>query len=313
MNAPPPIVLIAGPTASGKSALALRLAEQAGGEIVNADALQLYRDLRVLSARPSPEEEQRAPHHLFGVADAADGWSVGRWVRAALPVLEDIAGRGKAAIVVGGTGLYFRALTRGIADIPEVPTADAQALAGLGEPSLRERLATADPQAEARISRGDIQRLARALAVAEATGRPLSAWQADTLPPLAPDAWRGVVLEPPRDALYAACDARMGRMIAAGALEEVRALLARGLSPALPAMKAVGVRELAAHLAGETTLPQAIALAQQATRNYAKRQLTWLRNQTPDWPRIDAVDPDARWGQFLALFGDLTAPGARGI
>jgi tRNA dimethylallyltransferase len=307
------IWLIAGPTASGKSDLALRLAERIGGEIVNADALQLYRDLRVLSARPSPKAEQRVPHHLFGVADAADGWSVGRWLRAALPMLEAIAGRGRGAIVVGGTGLYLRALTRGIADIPEVPTAAAQALAGLGEPALRERLAEADPQAEARIATGDLQRLARALAVSEATGRALSAWQADTLPPLAAGDWRGVVLEPPREALYAACDARMTQMIAAGALEEVGALTARGLPPTLPAMKAVGVRELAAHLAGDLGLPAAVALAQQATRNYAKRQLTWLRNQTPDWPRIDAADSDLRWGQFLALFRDLTAPGARGI
>jgi tRNA dimethylallyltransferase len=313
MNPPPPIILIAGPTASGKSALALRLAEDVGGEIVNADALQLYRDLRILSARPSPEEEAGAPHHLFGVADASDGWSVGRWVRAALPVLEAVAARGRPAIVVGGTGLYFRALTRGIADIPEAPLAAAQALAALGEPALRERLAMADPAAAARISPGDVQRLTRALAVFEATGRPLTDWQADTHPLIAPGAWRGVVLAPPRAALYAACDARMDRMIAEGALDEVRALMARGLSPTLPAMKAVGVRELAAHLAGETPLDQAIAQARQATRNYAKRQLTWLRNQTPDWPRIDAAEPDARWGQFLALSGALTAPGAHGI
>jgi tRNA dimethylallyltransferase len=308
-----PVTLIAGPTASGKSALALWLAEQAGGEIVNADALQLYRDLSILSARPSPEEMARVPHHLFGAADAADGWSVGRWARAAGPVLDDIAKRGRPAVVVGGTGLYFRALTVGLAEIPEVPQAAAQTLAALGEAGLRARLAKADPEAAARISPGDVQRLSRALAVFEATGRPLSAWQADTAPMLAPGSWRGVVLAPPRAALYARCDARLAAMVEAGALDEVAALMARGLSPALPAMKAVGLRELAAHLSGQTSLAAALAEAQQATRNYAKRQLTWFRNQTPDWPRIDAEDAEGQRRQFIALFGDLTATGARVI
>lgn len=305
------IWLIAGPTASGKSALALDLAERTGGEIVNADALQLYRDLRLLSARPSAGDEARAPHHLFGVADAADGWSVGRWARAALPALEAIAARGRPAIVVGGTGLYFRALTEGLADIPDAP--QAHALAALGEDALRARLASADPAAAARVFPGDVQRLARALAVFEATGRPLSAWQAATRPLLAPDAWRGVVLEPPRAALYARCDARLEQMVAAGAVEEAAALVARGLPPGLPAMKAVGVRELAAHAAGGTSLAEALAAAQQATRRYAKRQLTWFRNQTPGWPRLDAADAEGQRRQFLALFGDLTATGGRAI
>ncbi|MDR3511124.1 MAG: tRNA (adenosine(37)-N6)-dimethylallyltransferase MiaA [Caulobacteraceae bacterium] len=313
MGAAASVILIAGPTASGKSALALWLAERIGGEIVNADALQLYRDLRVLSARPSPEEEARLPHHLFGVADAADGWSVGRWTRAAGPVLAQVAARGRTAVVVGGTGLYFRALTQGLAEVPETPLAHAQALAALGEPALRLRLERLDPEAAARIFPGDLQRLARALAVAETTGRPLSAWQADTRPMLAPDAWRGVVLEPPRAALYARCDARLTAMVAAGALEEAAALMARGLSPALPAMKAVGLRELAAHVAGEASLEEALAAAQQATRRYAKRQLTWFRNQTPDWPRVGAVDPEGQQRQFLALFADLTATGGRVI
>ena len=299
---PPLVTLIAGPTASGKSALALRLAEATGGEVVGADALQLYRDLRILSARPSPEEEARAPHHLFGIADAADGWSVGRWARAAVPVIEDIVARGRPAVVIGGTGLYFRALTQGVAEIPPVPQAAARAFTDLGEPALRERLAAVDPAAEARIAPGDRQRLTRALAVADATGRPLSAWQAETRPLLAPGAWRAVVLEPPREALYARCDARLAAMVEAGALDEVRALTARGLDQRLPAMKAVGLRELAAHAAGETTLAEALARAQQATRNYAKRQLTWFRNQTPDWPRLDADRAGTRsGGQFLAL------------
>jgi len=304
------IWLIAGPTASGKSALALRLAEQAGGEIVGADALQLYADLRVLSARPPAEEEARAPHHLFGVADAADGWSVGRWLRAATAVMDEIAARGRPVIVVGGTGLYFNALTKGLAEVPPVPApvlAEAMALYdSAGEAEVRATLGSVDPAAEARIGPNDRQRLTRALAVARATGRALSDWQAGTTPTLAPGDWRGVVLEPPRPALHARCDARLLAMVEAGAVAEAAALDARGLDPRLPAMKAVGLRELAACARGEVSLDAAITAAQAATRQYAKRQLTWLRNQTPVWPRIDAVDPDAQWGQFLALFGDLT-------
>ncbi len=309
----PSILLIAGPTASGKSALALALAERIDGEIVNADALQLYADLRVLSARPSADEAAKAPHHLFGVADAADGWSVGRWARAALPVIADIQARGRTAIVVGGTGLYFSALTKGIADIPSVAQTAALELAAIGEDTLRGRLAKLDPQAAARIAPGDLQRLGRALAVAKTTGRSLTAWQALTRPLIAPGTWRGVVVEPPREVLYGRCDARLAAMVERGALDEARALTARNLSPALPAMKAVGLRELAAHLAGEAALPKALAAAQQATRRYAKRQMTWFRNQTPDWPRVDAAQPPGQWGQFLALNGDLTAPGAHGM
>jgi tRNA dimethylallyltransferase len=246
-----------------------------------------------------------APHHLFGVIDAADGWSVGRWLEAARGVLADIARWRRTAIVVGGTGLYFRALTQGLADMPSVPRAVTDALAAdyarTGELALRPRLARLDPEAAARIARGDRQRLIRALAVAEATGRPLSAWQADTLPVLAPDAYRAVVLAPPRDALYAACDARLAAMFGAGAIEEVQALAARGLDPALPAMKAVGVREIIAHLEGRISREEALARAQQETRRYAKRQLTWFRGQAPDWPRIAAAEPEAQWRALLQL------------
>jgi tRNA dimethylallyltransferase len=289
-RATPPVLLIAGPTAGGKSALALRAAERIGGEIVNADALQLYADLRVLTARPTPEEEARAPHHLFGVADGADGWSVGRWLKAALPLIQNIGAYGRRAIVVGGTGLYFRALTQGLAEIPPVPAAVRQAAAAayddLGEDAFRAALAEQDPDAAARIGPGDRQRLLRAYDVVRATGRALSAWQADTRPPLAPGQWRAVVVEPDRQTLYARCDARLAAMVQAGALEETRALAARALDPALPVMKAVGYRELAAYLSGETPLEEAMILARQETRRYAKRQLTWLRNQTPDWPRV---------------------------
>jgi tRNA dimethylallyltransferase len=305
-----PILLIAGPTASGKSALALRAARAFGGEIVNADALQLYADLAVLSARPTPDETAQAPHHLFGIADGADGWSVGRWVRAAAPIIDDIRARGRTAIVVGGTGLYFRALTDGLADVPPTPAAVRLGVAGtweaLGEARFRELLNSVDPAAQARIAPGDRMRLSRAMEVFEATGKPLTAWQAETAPALPADAWRAVVIAPDREALYARCDQRFAAMIQAGALDEVRALVARGLDAALPVMKAVGVRELAAHLAGEITLERAIELARQETRRYAKRQLTWLRNQTPDWPRIAESDPEAVWRHFLALSPSLT-------
>ena len=303
------IILIAGPTASGKTALALRLAAELGGEIVGADALQIYRGLRILSARPTPEDEARAPHHLFGVADASEAWSVGRWLAAAEPVLTDIASRGRTAIVVGGTGLYFRALTQGLAQLPNVPAAVRERAGDLfdrlGEAGFRAELRARDPAAEARISPRDRQRLTRAFEVHEATGRALSDWQADAAPAFA-NAYRAVVLEPPREALYARCDARFSAMVEAGALDEVRALLGRKLDPALPAMKAVGVRELGAHLEGRLGLDEAIALAQQQTRRYAKRQLTWFRNQTPDWPGLEALDPETQWGQFLAQNPALT-------
>jgi len=306
----PRIWLIAGPTASGKSALALRLARQAGAEIVNADALQLYRDLRLLTARPSPEEEAQAPHHLFGVADAADGWSVGRWLRAATALIGEIKGRGRPVVVVGGTGLYFRALTHGLAEVPDTPAGVREAVAAefdaLGEAAFRERLAKADPAAEARISPADRQRLTRAWEVYVATGTSLSDWQARTDPAIAPGAWAAVALDPPRPALFARCDARLEAMVAQGALEEVAAMAARNLDPNLPAMKAVGYRELAAVVRGEIDLSEGLRNAQQETRRYAKRQATWMRGQMASWPRIDASDHEAQWRQFIALHPALT-------
>jgi tRNA dimethylallyltransferase len=302
------IWLIAGPTASGKSALALRLAEAVGGEIVNADSMQLYRDLAILSARPGAEEMARAPHHLFGTLDAADGWSVGRWLRAATDKLVGIAGD---AIVVGGTGLYFKALTEGLAEVPAVPAGVRAATAiefeTLGEAAFRARLAQIDPAAAARIAPGDRQRLARAWEVHAATGVALSDHQTAASGALPAGRWTALALEPPRPALYARCDARLEAMAADGAADEVRALLARGLDPALPAMKAVGVREFAACLAGETSLEEALATAQRETRRYAKRQMTWMRGQMAHWPRIDAADADAQWAQLLALHPTLTA------
>ena len=301
----PRIWLIAGPTASGKSALALKLAQTIGGEILNADSMQLYCDLAILTARPSREETQLAPHHLFAVADAADAWSAGRWLDAARAEIADARRWRRPVIVVGGTGLYFRALTQGLADIPPVPRAVTDRLeretVGAGELALRPRLAKLDPEAAARIERGDRQRLLRALAVAEHTGRSLSQWQRDTVPPLGPGDWRGVVIEPPRAELYARCDARLAAMFETGAIEEVAALTARSLDPGLPAMKAVGVREIVDLLQGRATRAETLARAQQETRRYAKRQLTWFRNQTPDWPRIATLDPKEQWRALAAM------------
>ena len=300
MAAEPWITLVAGPTASGKSALALRLAEAGGGEIVNADSMQIYADLRVLTARPPADDEARAPHHLYGVADADDAWSVGRWLRAALPVIEDIRARGRAVIVAGGTGLYFKALTEGLADVPPVPEAARQAAAAAfdeaGEAAFRAELARGDPGAEAAIAPGDRQRLVRAAAVLAATGRPLAAWKAETAPAAPREAWRALVLEPPREALYARIDARVLAMIEQGAVEEAAALAARGLRPDLPAMKATGVREFAGFARGELTRDEAIERVRRETRRYAKRQLTWLRNQTPEWPRLEGFGEAAHLG-----------------
>ncbi|MES2861528.1 MAG: tRNA (adenosine(37)-N6)-dimethylallyltransferase MiaA [Pseudomonadota bacterium] len=285
------ITLIAGPTASGKSRLALKMAEQSGAVIINADSQQLYTDLRVLSARPSAEEEALAPHHLYGTVDAAEAWSVGRWTRALMPLLAELRAEDRPALIVGGTGLYFAALTKGLADIPGVPLEAREEAMALydteGEAGFRLRLTTFDPPAEAAIEAGDRQRLTRAYAVARSTGRSLSDWQASTRPLLEAGSYHRLVIEPDRPTLYAACDARVDVMIEAGALDEVRNLVSRELDPTLPAMKAVGVRELAAHLSGETTLERARTAMQQATRNYAKRQLTWFRNQCGDWERVE--------------------------
>jgi tRNA dimethylallyltransferase len=306
----PRIWLIAGPTASGKSALAVRLAQATGAEIVNADALQLYRDLRLLTARPSADEEALAPHHLFGAVDAAEGWSVGLWLRAAQDVLDGIAARRRPAIVVGGTGLYFRALTEGLAEIPPVPGEIRRAAQTefevMGEDPFRARLAQGDPAAAGRIFPGDRQRLVRAWEVLAATGTALSDWQERTGPALAPGSWNAVALDPPRADLYARCDARLAAMVEHGALDEVATLAARGLDPDLPAMKAVGYRELVSHVRGEVPLAEALEAAQRETRRYAKRQSTWLRGQMADWPRLDALDPDQQWRQFIAAYPALT-------
>ena len=300
-----PIVLIQGPTGSGKSALALALAERLQASIVNADALQVYADWRVLSARPSVEEESRAPHLLFGRVDAGERYSVGRWLRDAVQALRTLQEQDKRVIVVGGTGLYFRALTQGLAEIPDLPeevsAAITERIHSEGTEALHAELRAIDPDSAARISPGDPTRILRALAVFEAFGETITALQARTAPPLPEARFCGLALTPPRASLYEAINARFGAMVEAGALEEARLLLARNLAPELPAMKAVGAPPLFAHLRGEMSLDDAVALGARDTRRYAKRQFTWVSNQTPHWPKLDMRDLEQRLDAALTI------------
>jgi tRNA dimethylallyltransferase len=281
-------VLIAGPTASGKSALALTLAERLGGVVVNADSMQVYRDLRVITARPTPEEEARVPHRLYGHVDAAENYSVGGWCRDVAGVLAEIAAQGRLPILIGGTGLYFKALLTGLAAVPPIP-ADVRArvrerIVREGAAALHAELMLADPKTAQRLMVNDRSRISRALEVIEATGRPLSDWHAQGLPPLV-DAANAVKIfvTCERAELVRRIEARFGVMLKAGALEEVRALAARRLDPLLPAMKAHGVPWLIRYFAGAITLDEAAAGGIMDTRRYAKRQVTWFRNQMPDW------------------------------
>jgi tRNA dimethylallyltransferase len=278
----PQALLIAGPTASGKSVAALALAQRFGATIVNADSMQVYRDLRILTARPTPEEERLVPHRLFGAIDGAVNFSVGRWARAAREALGEIAER--PVIFVGGTGLYFRALTDGLSDIPPVPEAVRAAVRGKAEGratgELHDDLQARDPETAARLNASDRQRILRALEVLDSTGRPLASFLgARAAPALAPREWAGIYLAPDRTELGRRIDARFDAMLAQGALDEVAALLERRLDPALPVMRAHGVPHLAAHLEGRLTLDEARARSKLDTRHYAKRQFTWARHQ----------------------------------
>jgi tRNA dimethylallyltransferase len=284
----PEVILIAGPTASGKSALALELAQRRGGVIINADSMQVYRDLRIITARPSPDEEKRVPHRLYGDVDAADNYSVGRWFADAAAALADAHSREQPAIVVGGTGLYFSTLTRGIAAVPAIP-ADIRRdvrgrLAAEGVAALHAELSRRDPATAARLKPGDRARTTRALEVVLATGRSLTEWHADNSSPRVDLAAAAkVFLMPNRDELGARIDARFDAMMAAGALTEVRALAARNLDPNLPAMKAHGVPWLIRSLNGEITTAEAVEQSKRDTRRYTKRQATWFRNQLPQF------------------------------
>jgi tRNA dimethylallyltransferase len=302
-------LLLMGPTASGKSALGLALAERLGGEIVNADSMQVYRDFRILTARPTEAEEARAPHHLYGCADAGALYSTGRWLSDALSAIREISARGRTPIVVGGTGLYFKALTEGLADIP---AADPETRAVLraraereGAPALHAELTARDPVTAARLERNDAPRILRALEVLETTGESISALQTQTKPALARDQWAGIALTPDREALYRVINARYDAMLEAGAIDEVRAFAARKLDPTLPAMKAHGAPALMAYLEGDMPLSAAAEIGKRDTRRYAKRQFTWIANQMPDWPRVTTPDPRERVASALAV---LNAP-----
>jgi tRNA dimethylallyltransferase len=289
MHAANRAVFIAGPTASGKSALALEVAQRIDGVIINADSMQVYRDLRIITARPAPEEEARVVHRLYGHVDAAENYSVGRWCRDAEEALNSASGQRRVPIFVGGTGLYFKVLTTGLAAVPPIP-ADVRAevrgrLQREGAPALHEELMRVDPATAQRVTATDRSRISRALEVVLATGRALSDWHREGLPPIL-DATRSakVFLSCDRKELVRRIEGRFAAMLKAGALEEVRRLAARKLDPSLPAMKAHGVPWLVRHLKGDIALKEAEAGAVMDTRRYAKRQLTWFRNQMKNWP-----------------------------
>jgi tRNA dimethylallyltransferase len=284
----PGTILIAGPTASGKSALALAVAERHGGVVVNADSMQVYRDLRIITARPGVADEARVPHRLYGHVDAAENYSVGRWCQDARAVLEEAKRSGRVPVLVGGTGLYFKALTQGLSAVPPTPPDIRAAVRARcdaeGAIALHAELTRRDPVMAARLKPGDGMRIARALEVLEATGRSLADWHRDGLPAiLDPDEALKIFLVVDRAELYRRIDARFDAMLAEGALNEVRALAGRGLDPLLPAMKAHGVPWLRRHLADEISLEAAAAGGKQDTRRYTKRQATWFRNQMPGW------------------------------
>ena len=299
----PPLALIAGPTASGKSALALALAEATGGVIVNADSAQLYRDLDIVSARPSKSDLARARHRLYGVQDGADPCSAARWAAMARAEIESIHDDGRLPILVGGTGLYLRTLLDGIAPIPPIDPAIRAEIRTASVADNRAKLELLDPVAAARLGPADTTRIARALEVVRSSGKPIGEWHGARTGGIASDiTLNPLILLPPRAWLYARCDARFAAMIASGAVAEVEALLARGLDPDLPVMRAIGVREIAGLVRGEMTREQALDAGAQATRRYAKRQYTWFAHQPPpEWPR------------FMAPLDDTTLPAALAV
>lgn len=288
-----PAILIHGPTASGKTKLAISLARRLGGEVINADAMQCYRDLDVLTARPDADELAAAPHHLFGHVDAAIRHSAGAWSKEAAAKIADLQAAGQLPIIVGGTGLYLMALTDGLSDIPAIDErfrTQARGMVESDQPAAWAFLTARDPQAAERIDPNDRQRTARALEVLLATGRPISAFHGQAAPLLPAGGWVGVTLTPPRETLYARINARVDAMMKAGALEEARRLWARRLDPALPAMRAHGMPGFCDHFEGRASLEDAVERCKRDTRRYAKRQMTWIAHQFTLWPRIPSQD-----------------------
>jgi tRNA dimethylallyltransferase len=296
-------VLIAGPTASGKSALALELAARTGGVIINTDSMQVYRDLRIITARPTVEDEARVPHRLYGHIDAAINFSAGGWVADAAAMLAEIRSQNRLPIFVGGSGLYFKALTRGLSAVPPIPPSIRDSVRARieqhGVEALHAELGKRDPASAERLKPRDRTRIARALEVVEATGRSLLDWHKEGLPPLLPAGeFAALYLSPERDELYARIDARFAAMLAARALDEVARLASRRLDPLLPAMKAHGVPALIRHLNGELTLDEATEIGRADTRHYAKRQFTWFRHQLPEF---EWVTPEAARGWVASV------------
>lgn len=304
----PLAVLIAGPTASGKSALGLALADRLDGEIINADSMQVYGDLRIVTARPSAEEEAQARHHLYGHVSADTVYSTGQWLTDAISAVRQVQDRGKVPIVLGGTGLYFRALTEGFVEVPTIPDdirGDTRAeVDEIGPVAAHGLLREVDPDWADQVHENDPQRIARGLEVFRATGRPLSVWQAEPVatPDLGPVA--KIVLEPDREWLVERIHRRFRLMVEAGAVEEVKALLKQGLAPSLPAMKALGVPELGGYLAGEMSLEEAIEAAAIKSRQYAKRQSTWFRQQMISWNKVFAQDLESQVTKIFSFIDE---------
>ncbi len=308
-----PPILIAGPTASGKSELGLQLAERFDGVVINADSMQVYKELRILTARPDAAEEARAPHRLYGILPVGDPCSAGRWLGLAKAELERAAAAGRVPIVVGGSGLYFSALVDGIADIPAISAAARQQvqarLAAIGADALHGELQRNDPEMAARIPASDRQRLLRASEVLAETGVSLAEWQRRGRANALADGWLGMVIETPRERLYARCDERFEAMLGAGALAEVAALQQAGADRGLPAMKALGIPELLRHLDGEIDLMDAKELAKRATRQYAKRQLTWLRRKMIAWKHLNLKEIERNREKFFSFISHFLLTG----
>ena len=306
-----PVLFIAGPTASGKSAWAVELAKTVGGEIINADAMQVYADLQILSARPDEAEMAGVPHHLFGHIAGDVRYSTGQWLREAVPLILDVLARGRVPILTGGTGLYFKALSEGLAQVPEVSEVAMARAQGVldndGIGALRLRAEAVDPIAAARVLGDDPQRLLRIVSVHAQTGRALSDWQGDTRPIIPPRFCRRAVLLPARERLYARINARFGAMVDNGGLDEAKRVFAKNYDPSLPMMKAIGLQQLFPYLRGEMELDAAIELAKRDTRRLAKRQMTWFRGQAKDWDVIQTPADKLRFARnsLLNVYGTL--------
>lgn len=309
-------VLVAGPTASGKSQLALLLAEKleslGGATIINSDSMQVYRDLRILTARPSPEDEQRVPHRLYGVLSGHLRSSAARWSKLATEAIVEAQAAGRTPIVVGGTGLYFQALVEGLAPVPDIPVTIRERgralLRELGNSRFHEELSDRDPVMASRVRPSDQQRMLRAWEVVEATGVSLADWQirhaGPQLPPdnrAHPSHFAKILLSQPRELLYHRCDLRFDRMIAEGAVDEVRALLSLAVPASHPIMKALGVGEIVRHLGGEITLDMAVAAGQRSTRRYAKRQITWFRSRMVEWQKFETQDLESFFPEIFSF------------